>query len=340
MIHSIFLSIVFSVHNQSSDVVKFIHQISELASKIVSDYEMIIVDNASTDDTVEVLKKLTEPSGIANLQVYALTSQIDPITAAWVGMESSLGDYVVVIDPMVDDITLIPQMIDKAVGGSDIVIAINNQNQKQTFVYWGASLVFHVLYKWLNGANFSKNAPNYRLLSRRLINFIFQHRQPAITYRHLPISTGFSRAIINYQSNSFTKVNKSWSENIDDGMRLLVSTTRAPMRIVTTLSLFGAIANLFYMLYVLFIATFESNVASGWVSISLQQSGMFFLISLVLLVLGEYILHMASLSNEGPLYHVAQEFTSTRMTYREKLNIEEISTAEKSNIFITGNSKK
>jgi hypothetical protein len=48
------------------------------------------------------------------------------------------------------------------------------------------------------------------------------------------------------------------------------------------------------------------------------------LISLVLLVLGEYILYMVSLSNEGPLYHVGQEFTSARMTRREKLNIEEV----------------
>ena len=51
---------------------------------------------------------------------------------------------------------------------------------------------------------------------------------------------------------------------------------------------------------------------------------MFFLISLVLLVLGEYILNMASLSNEGPLYHVGQEFTSARITRREKLNVEDV----------------
>jgi hypothetical protein len=55
---------------------------------------------------------------------------------------------------------------------------------------------------------------------------------------------------------------------------------------------------------------------------------MFFLISLVLLVLGEYILHMASLSNEGPLYHVAQEFMSARITRCEKLNIEEAAEAK------------
>jgi hypothetical protein len=79
-----------------------------------------------------------------------------------------------------------------------------------------------------------------------------------------------------------------------------------------------------YCVYVISVGIFKADVAPGWISFSLQQSGMFFLISLVLLVLGEYILNMASLSNEGPLYHVGQEFTSARMTRREKLNIEEV----------------
>ena len=95
------------------------------------------------------------------------------------------------------------------------------------------------------------------------------------------------------------------------------------MRLVTTLSMFGAGANLIYSFYVVAIGLFKTDVAPGWVSLSLQQSGMFFLISLVLLVLGEYIVNMVSLSNEGPLYHVGQEFTSARMTRHEKLNIEE-----------------
>jgi hypothetical protein len=95
------------------------------------------------------------------------------------------------------------------------------------------------------------------------------------------------------------------------------------MRLVSALSMFGAAANLVYSGYVVAVGLFKSDVAPGWVSLSLQQSGMFFLISLVLMVLGEYIVNMARLSNEGPLYHVGQEFTSERMTRREKLNIEE-----------------
>jgi hypothetical protein len=57
------------------------------------------------------------------------------------------------------------------------------------------------------------------------------------------------------------------------------------------------------------------------VSLSLQQSGMFFLISLTLLVLGEYVLQMASMSNEGPPYHVASEHLSATLTRRQKLNV-------------------
>ena len=98
------------------------------------------------------------------------------------------------------------------------------------------------------------------------------------------------------------------------------------MRLVTALSMFGAVANVVYSLYVIVVGLFKADVAPGWISLSLQQSGMFFLMSLVLLVLGEYILHMASLSNEGPLYHVGQEFTSARIARREKLNIEEVAT--------------
>ena len=51
---------------------------------------------------------------------------------------------------------------------------------------------------------------------------------------------------------------------------------------------------------------------------------MFFLLSLVLLVLGEYIVHVVKASTDGPLYHVVQEFTSTHMTRQNKLNLEEV----------------
>lgn len=319
-----FLSVVFVVRNQSEAIEKILSDAASVISKIVSDYELIIVDNASDDNSITVLKHLTAENGLANLQVYALTKEVDADTASWVGLENALGDFVAVIDPLIDDISFVPQMLDKAVSGADVVFANNEQKPPQSIAYQGAYAVFHSLYSKLNGVHLAKEAPQYRILSKRVINFILQHPQPALTYRHLPATGGFARSNLSYSAPPKTSTPKQLSESIDRGVRLLVSTTRAPMRLVTYLSLFGAIANLLYCVYVLAVSVLRSDVAPGWVSFSLQQSGMFFLISLVLLVLGEYILNMASLSNEGPPYHVGQEFTSARMTRLEKLNIEEV----------------
>jgi polyisoprenyl-phosphate glycosyltransferase len=328
----VFLSVVYVVRNQAPQLERMIQRASEKLASLASDYELIIVDNASDDESIAVLKGLTGQAGHPNLQIYALTKAVDTDTASWVGLENALGDFVAVIDPLLDDIGFLPEMLDKAVTGSDVVFANNQQKAQQSFAYRVAYAGFNLIYKVFSGVHLAKEAPQYRLLSKRVVNFILQHPQPAVTYRHLPATGGFARINMEYSAKPQAKSAKKLGESIDRGMRLLVSTTQAPMRLVTTLSLFGAASNLLYSVYVVAIGIFKADVAPGWVSLSLQQSGMFFLISLVLLVLGEYILHMGSLSNEGPLYHVGQEFTSARMTRRERLNIEDVS-ASKTNSY-------
>ena len=322
----VFLSLIYVVRNQNDRLASMIQAASSLLQESVSDYELIIVDNASEDDSISTLKSLTTNVSYPNLQIYALSKEVDVDTASWAGIENALGDFVAVIDPLLDDIQFLPQMLDKAVNGADVVFSNNQQKPSQNYTYQLAYAFFNFLYKSFNDIHLSKEAPYYRVLNKKVINFILKHPQPSIAYKHLPATSGFSKINLSYSSAPLAIRNKSLAESIDRGMKLLVSTTKAPMRLVTYLSLFGATANLFYSLYVIFTGLTKPDVAPGWVSSSLQQSGMFFLISLVLLVLGEYILHMATLSSEGPPYHIAQEFTSSYITRKEKLNIEEVST--------------
>jgi polyisoprenyl-phosphate glycosyltransferase len=320
---SLLLSVVLVVRNQSSELHPILADVIATIAPLVSDYELIVVDNASEDDSVKTLKQLTSAEGLPNLQVYALTKEVDSDTASWVGLENALGDFVAVIDPLTDDINFLPTMLDHAVSGADVVFAANERKPRQSLAYRACIRVFDMLYKRFNGIRLSKEAPQYRILSKRVVSFILQHPLPAVTYRHLPATGGFTRENLSYSAHPKPTSTKRLGESIERGVRLLVSTTRAPMRMVTSLSLFSAVTNLLYSVYVIAIALLKSDVAPGWATLSLQQSGMFFLMSLVLLVLGEYILHMARLSNEGPPYHVAQEFTSTVMKRRQKLNIEE-----------------
>jgi glycosyltransferase involved in cell wall biosynthesis len=321
--YPIFLSIVFVVKNQAEELKQLLIDAETAVSKLVADYELIVVDNASTDNSTSILRDLTKENGINNVQVYALTKEVDTDTACWVGLENALGDFIAVVDPLNDDINFLPQLIDKALSGADVVFATNATISEQVFVYRCAYNIFNTIYKFFNKLDLAKEAPRYRLLSKKVVNFVLQHSQPSLAYRHLPATAGFSRVNLTYSYQPKVSFSKSLSESIDRGMRLLVATTRTPMRLVTSLCLFGAFANLLYSVYVVAIAFFKSDVAPGWVSLSLQQSGMFFLISVVLLMLGEYILQVTSLHNQGPPYHVGREFTSAHITRRQKLNIEE-----------------
>ena len=320
--YPVFLSVVLVVHNKAEQLRPLLLEISTILSASVLDYELIIVDNASTDNNLVLLKTLTGELGIPNLQVYALTKRVATEIATWAGMENALGDFVAVMDILRDEPIYLLKMLEAAVAGSDVIFARSNTCAQNRLTYRAGAAFFNSLYKWCNGVDLSKDAPHFRMLSRRVIGFIRQHPQPALAYRHLPATGGFIKTNLTYSTSKTARSENRLFESIDRGIHLLVSTTRMPMRLVTSLSMFGAVSNVLYSIYVMGIWLFKADVAPGWVSLSMQQSGMFFLISLVLMVLGEYLIQMARISNDGPLYHVAQEFTSARILRRDKLNLE------------------
>lgn len=196
----IFVSIVCVLRNQSNVQKEIARELSDAVSDIVSDYEIIIVDNGSTDNSVSEIKQMAGENGLPNLQVYALTKEVDSDISVWVGLENALGDFVVVIEPLTDDINFLPKMLEKSMLGSDVVFAVNKLKPRQGFLYAMASRVFYALYKQFNGIDLVNEAPQYRVLSKRVVNFILQHQQPALTYRHLPASGGFAKSVLSYSS--------------------------------------------------------------------------------------------------------------------------------------------
>ena len=78
----ILLSVVFVVRNQSAHLQAMLSDAASCVATLVSDYELIVIDNASDDASVGVLRALTGESGLPNLQIFALTSEVDIDTAS------------------------------------------------------------------------------------------------------------------------------------------------------------------------------------------------------------------------------------------------------------------
>jgi hypothetical protein len=320
---SALLSVVFAVHNEVESLHSIIARIEGIASHLVSDYEIVIVDNGSTDQTSQALHRLTSEDGVANLQVYTLAGRVDDLTARWVGVENSLGDIVICIDPRYGDIEHLELLVKESAYSNDIVFT------RRTFPRGRRSLprtllyrVFGAVTKISTGLDLDSYSTSLIAISRRVVNYLLQFPDPQIKFRNLPSTTGFSRTSITIPLQRTNVRNIKLRESLSRGIQLVTSSSDNPLRLATSLSAFGAFTSLAYSIYVVFIWTLKEDVAPGWVSLSMQQSGMFFLISFVLLVLSEYVLEISRKANSGPSYYIADELTSAKLTRKARLNVE------------------
>ncbi|MBD8524888.1 glycosyltransferase [Pseudomarimonas arenosa] len=319
-----FLSIVLPVQSQEASICRLVDEVASAAAKIARDWEVIVVDNCSTDQTVDLLKTHLSNDAVPNVQVFALAVETDHDSAAVVGLERCLGDFACILDARNDHVAELPSLIERVRDGFDLVVARNLQRRRASVPYRLAGKVFDLVYRLAHGAAFETDAASYRVLSRRAINHVLQAPHPAVQLRHVGVRTGFKSARLDYRHAPHLESKRLLRDGLDRGARMLVSTSRVPLRVATSLCVFGATANVIYSIYVLAVALLKDDVAPGWVTISLQQSGMFFLISVVLLVLSEYALSPSSRSAPDWGSVVAEEFNSPRMTRNERANVEQI----------------
>ena len=102
---------------------------------------------------------------------------------------------------------------------------------------------------------------------------------------------------------------------------MLLATSERPLRIASILALVAATLNLVYSAYILAIAVFKNDVAEGWVTLSAQSSGMFFLFSLILAMMSEFLYRISSDMVGPQRYFISREATSVGLRRREDLNL-------------------
>ena len=322
--YDVFLSVIYVLNGDLDHLQKTLTTTVQTLSQTVTDYEIVVVDNMSDKSkSISLLKELTNDKNFPNLQVYILNKRIDENIASCIGLDKSLGDFVTILNPFLDDISFIPTMLDEAKKNFDIVIAYNKNKYIKSFFYRVARKGFDFLYKLLNKESIAVDIYPYRLFSRRVTNQILQDQFPEMILRHLPTSIGYTRKELNYNSKFKVSPNINFLYSVKKGIKFLISTSGAPMRVVSILSIFGALMNVFYSIYILIIAFAKTEIAEGWITLSLQQSGMFFLISIFFFILSEYILEMKGLKKNEHSNYISQEFGSSVILRHNKINLKE-----------------
>lgn len=318
-----FLSIVVPFRNYDRSVAEVLRDISRRVAPLVAEHEIVAVDNGSSDAEFADYAPLLGSDGLSNLQVYRLIQHVENDIAAWAGLENCLGDFMLVYDPRSETLECLEAAIECVQSGCEVVFLRNTGSTDRGPIERLAGPMFRRLYRSLTGLDLNREATPGRLISKRVVSYLLLQPYPGMRYRTLPALAGFRRTTLTYAAPRDRDPRYGLISRIRSGIQLTVSSSILPLRLASGLALLGAVLNLVYTFYVAAVALLKADVAPGWTTLSLQQSGMFLLISIVLFVLTEYLIQVIRWSSDGPRYFISAEATSERLARRERLNIEQ-----------------
>ncbi len=325
----IFISVVLRVRDAEEFITPALDRLVAVMEASFNYYEILIVDDASVDATRDRVAAVQVRA--RNIQLYALARRKGDNIALTAGLDHAIGDMVVMLDPRLDPPELIPEMVERALDGAEIVYGLPRERLEGRGLQNLTLRGFVAVLAQLNNVDVPQAMSSYRLLNRSVLNYMLEAVDRHRSLMFLPALSGYPYATIEYDrlpSDGKTR-SRDTGARIAKAMDLLFSTSARPLRIITLMSLSISVLSLIYAVYVVLIVVVKDDIAKGWASMSLQISGLFFLVCIILAVMSEYILQILEATTHHPRYHIAAQRHSETMQIARERNVVETREVER-----------
>lgn len=317
-----FISVIAPLYNDSLIAEYFVSEVMQVLRDNYSNYELVLVNDGSEDNTLDQVISLLK--NYECIRLINLSRSFGTDVAISSGLDTVIGDFVVVMLPESDSPQLIPQLISQARDGKDILIGVRETRYYEPLWMRAGANLFYWLCKRLFKIPLIRNATQFRVLSRQVVNAILQVQDKHRYLRLLSSYIGYNSQIFIYKPiKRYKKARtKGLTESIDIALQILVTNSIRPLRFASYLGLLASILNIVYIAYIVLVYLLKDDVAEGWVTLSFQNSIMFFFISLVLTILCEYVGVILDRAKGWPAYYVTDEKTSSvLMPDQERRNV-------------------
>lgn len=282
------LSVVVPLYNEAESILEFASQLREAVESIGVSYEIIFVNDGSTDRSVELIDRLGWPE----IEVVNFVANAGHMAALDAGYRASAGKYVVSLDSdLQHPPALIPVLYaaarDKAV---DVVYAVRTTRERDTIFKRTTAHVYYRMMRSLTDVDVQNSAADFRLISCRVVAVIRSLPMGQQVFRLLIPSLGFASETIPYvASDRFGGESKySLRKMVNLSTNSVVAFTIKPLTISIRLGLLVALAAVMGFVYV--IVTYLSGYAlEGWASVLSTVLLMFGLLFVILGVFGLYL---------------------------------------------------
>lgn len=317
----IITSVIVVAQNDEDIIQERILEIHEELKKIKVNFEILVIDNNSLDNTVEKVRDLSKKIPFIRVIVLSRTYTYDVAFTA--GLDSCIGDYAIIFSLYTDPAKVIPVLLQELLT-KDVVIG----KTKTPITHY--SILSRLLLSFVT--KLSRHEFTYRTnflagFNRKAINAITRTRRRSRNVSYLNYLIGLKKHELIYlpiKSYKQKIKNENFFQIFFTVTDIIISNSFRPIRLLTFL---GILASVLFILYVILITCIEiifhkSLAPQGWISISAVMGSMFLLLFSLLALISEYLIRTLDESRDEPLYFVADEIDKSMILAKEDaLNI-------------------
>jgi glycosyltransferase involved in cell wall biosynthesis len=287
-----YLSIVTGCFNEEENVRDLYKQITQIFIELGGSYsyEIICIDNASTDRTAEILREIASKD--KNFKVIINERNFGHIRSPYHAIFQASGEAVLYLaSDLQDPPSLIPDFIHKWEEGYKVVVGIKEKSEESLIFYLLRTFYYRLLAR-LSNVDLIEHFTGFGLYDRKVIEMLRSIGDPYPYFRGLIADLGYERAVIRYiqprRKRGITKNN--FYTLYDMAMLGMTNYSKVPLRLAAMLGFFSSMVSLlvalFYLVYkILFWSSFSLGLAPLVVGLFFFSSVQLFFLGIV----GEYV---------------------------------------------------
>jgi dolichol-phosphate mannosyltransferase len=267
-------------------------------------FELLIVDDGSTDATPEILDRLADSD--PRVRVIHLSRPFGHQTALTAGLDHATGDAVVMIDAdLQDPPELIPELVAHWRRGTDVVYAVRRTRAGESTFKLVTAKWFYRLISKLSTIELQEDSGDFRLMDRRALQALLSMRERNRYLRGMTVWVGFTQAAVPYERDARYAGETKYTvkKMVKFALDAVSSFSHVPLQLATVLGFLISLVA-FALVPVIIVLKMVGSYLPGFstITIAILLLGGVQLITLG--ILGEYVGRIYDEVKGRPLYFV------------------------------------
>ncbi len=290
------LSVVIPMYNEMQSIQQTVSEVQTSLQDLKENYEIILVDDGSIDNTVEICKQISlrDP----RIRLVMLNRNMGHMSALETGLTLSLGQFIVSMDADLQDnpkdiLEMLRVIRLKDNHGNplfDVVQTTRLDRKNDSYLKRMTAGIYYRLMKQLTGQTAIPHAADFRMISRKTLEVISKIPEKEKVYRLLLPALGFRIAILETKRETRFAGKSKYNVKKMIGLAInsIINFSNRPLRIITQIGVLSMMLMIVFCFYSVYL-WYQNRTIPGWTSLVIIVLISNSLILISLGVVGAYV---------------------------------------------------